>query len=152
MDTATALNVIRFGRERTLKALEGLDQTKLTAIPAGFKNNLLWNAGHILFYTCQFVYGPSGLPNPLPANYKDLFKGGSSPADWQSAPDGATIIRELSTSFDQIVADHAAGKFTKYEGLKVGPLNLATLPEALLFHAFHEGLHLGTMTSIRKLI
>jgi len=152
MDNAAALETLKFIRSLTMKSLDGLDQAKLTTIPAGFKNNILWNAGHILFYTCSFVYGPSGHPNPLPAHYKDLFKANTSPADWKEAPDGAEVIREMGTIVDRIAADNAANKFSEYKGLTLGPRSLATLPEALTFHCFHEGLHLGVINSLKKLL
>ncbi len=152
MDGTAALEMLRMIRGLSLKAMDGLDQQQLTAIPAGFSNNILWNAGHVLYYTCAFTYGPSGQPIPLPEGYKDLFKANTSPADWKEAPDGATVIRELSTIVDRIVTDHAGGKFSAYKGLTLAGRTLATIPEALTFHCFHEGLHLGRITSLKKLL
>ncbi len=152
MDATAAIEMLRFVRGLTMKAFDGLDQRQLTTVPAGFNNNILWNAGHILYYTCAMTYGPAGQPIPLPAEYKDLFKANTSPADWKEAPDGAAVLRELGSIVDRIAADNADGKFGAFKGMTLGPRSLGTIQEALVFHCFHEGLHLGRITSLKKLV
>ena len=59
MDGAAAIEMIAVTRGLTMGAINDLTDEQLVKVPEGFNNNILWNMGHILFYTATFVYGPS---------------------------------------------------------------------------------------------
>jgi hypothetical protein len=81
-----------------------------------------------------------------------LFKANTSPADWKETPDGAAVISELGSIVDRIAVDGADGKFAGFKPMNFGSRALSTIQEALTFHCFHEGLHLGRITSLKKLV
>ena len=43
--------ILKATRANILKQIEGVSLAQLNEIPAGFNNNLIWNAGHAVSYT-----------------------------------------------------------------------------------------------------
>ena len=152
MDAKEAIGMVRMVRGLHMGALKDLSEEQLTAVPEGFGNNILWNAGHIAFYTCVFLYGPCGKPAPLPGEYKGWFKAGSSPKDWSETPDSKDVLGRLGSQLDDIEKDFASGAFEGHEGMDLFGNKLDSIPKVLTFHCTHEGIHLGRITSLRKLI
>ena len=134
-----------------IKTVKNLSEDQWTKIPEGFTNNILWNAGHVVWCQAAFIYDMSGVPSPLPENYPALFKNGTSPSDWESTPDIEELLKHMAEIGPQIEADYAAGKFKERQPFNQG-FKIDTFEEAMNFNAWHEGIHLGTVTSLMKLV
>lgn len=152
METDRAMAFVKLFRGIVLNQIDGLTDEQMLAVPEKLGNNILWNVGHIAYYHCFFTYGRSGQELPLPGEYEELFKGGSSPSDWAEAPSVSSVVDVFKGLCDTFEADQAAGKFENYEGFEVfGGHRLETLTEALVFHSAHEGVHVGRIAAIKKL-
>lgn len=146
-----ALNILSFYRDVLLRELGELDDQEVMVVPEGYSNNVLWNAGHILYYSCFSTYRPSGQAIPLPEAYKELFKAGSSPADWTAPPSPTEIVGGLKDIQTRMENDYHAGVFDSFTPFNNGPtLELRTLSEALMFHIAHEGEHIGRITCMKR--
>ena len=52
---------------------------------------------------------------------------------------------------DKIEADYVAGTFTEYKALQIVPDDdIASVEEAIAFHCFHEGLHIGKILTLKE--
>ena len=152
MDAKEAIGMVRMVRGLHLGALKDLSAEQWTTVPEGFGNNVLWNAGHIAYYTGVFMYGPCGKPVPLPEVYKGWFKEGSSPKDWSDAPDAKDVLGRLGSQMDEIEKELGAGAFEGHQGMELFGNKLDSIPKVLTFHCTHEGIHLGRIMSLLKLI
>lgn len=154
--TGTALRqleLLQFFRGMSNKMVDGLSDEQLLKTPEGISNNIAWNIGHILFYECVFLYGQCGQELPVPDSYGPLFKGGSSPTDWTETPDVNELVERYKTQGAQTLADFKAGKFDEFNPMKINDdVTLNTIEEGAAFHLFHEGLHVGRIGTLTKLV
>jgi hypothetical protein len=128
-----------------------LDQ--LNTIPEGLTTNLIWNIGHIIVSQQKLVYSLSGLPMHISDSFFEKYQNGSRP-DGKTTQEEVDEVKHLL--FEMVAktkADFENGRFTEFHPYqtKTG-FYLGSLTEALAFNNYHEGIHLGMMMSIRKLL
>lgn len=153
MEAKRGLEIATFVRELTLGHAEGLTDNQLLTVPEGFSNNVLWNVGHVLYYLCAHTYGHCGQPLPLPDEYADWFKHGTTPSEWMTAPNCSEVTERAKSIMPEIRADFDAGKLDAYEAFELRPgTALVTLSEALVFHCTHEGMHIGQISTMKKFL
>jgi len=151
MDTNGIYKTVGATRGFFIQTVAGLSDEQLTTIPEGSSNNILWNIGHICHTNCAIVYGNSGQPLPVPDNYKDLFRGGSSPSDWPETPDVSEVTGLLASLTDQTWADYESGKFENFKGFEIFKgYTIDSLDEAFAFNILHESLHVGLVMALKK--
>lgn len=136
------------------RAIDGLSTDKLLAIPAGSRNNILWNLGHLVVTQQTLQYRLSGLPMLVPDELVAQCAAGSSPADWTTPPDLEEIRGYLQTLPDRFEEDLAAGKFANFQGFttKSTGFDMPTIESVTDFVVFHDGLHLGVIQTFRKVL
>ncbi len=152
MSPNRAFDVLSFLRKFIIDEIDSLDDQQIVAIPQGFSNNILWNAGHIVYSTCSSTYRPSGKELPIPNSYKKLFMVGTSPVDWEQQPSVGEVVLSLRNLDSQMRLDFDAGVFSSFEAVPNGELILGDLTEALALCIGHEGEHSGRISSLRKLV
>jgi len=122
-------------------------------IPQGYSNNMLWNAGHVISAQQGLTYGLSGLQWTAPKEIVKAYRKGTVPDGINSEERVELVKSELITSIDKLESDYNEGIFTDFQPYNVmlGP-ELTSIEQAITFLQFHEGLHLGVLMSIRKLV
>jgi len=134
-------------------ALAGLSEESYFVIPLGFDNNIAWNLGHIIVTQQALHYRLSGLPTVTTKEDVAIFKTGSSPADWSHNPDIGRLLTLLSDLAEKLARDFEAGLFSGFKPYTTFTgIILETFEDALAFNNFHEGLHLGTILSLRNFV
>lgn len=126
---------------------------QLNSIPAGFNNNLLWNAGHVIATMELLTYGMARLPLPSGQEFVNRYRKGSRPAP--PCPDGdyELIGEGLSKSIDRLVADLDTLDFSNFKEYTTSyGVTLASIEDALTFNNMHEAMHLGTMMAFKRLV
>ena len=147
----TSAALLQTTRPLLLRLLDGVSEEDLLAIPEGFSNNILWNAGHIVVTQQLLHYGLSRLPLLVPDALLAQCRKGTSPRDWDTPPD-ADEVRRLAVELPRrLEEDLAEGRFTEFRPYttSVG-VELEDFETALDFNLFHEGLHTGTIIELRK--
>ena len=140
-------------QERALIArlIDGLTAEQLCEVPDGYGNNILWNLGHLVVAQQLLVYGLSDLDMYVDDALVDAFRGGTSPADWESKPDIDLIKRLLTELPERFEEDLRAGRFGSYRGYTTSTgLVLQTFEEGVAFNDFHEGVHTGVIMALKK--
>ena len=93
----------------------------------------------------------SGHPLPIPEGYLALFGKNTSARDWDADPDVQSIIDRFVELAKQIEYDYQNGIFSDYKSLQIVPEDdIASVEEAIAFHCFHEGLHIGKVLTIKE--
>ena len=140
-------------RENIAGLLAPFTLAQLNTVPAGFNNNLIWNAGHVIA-TCELLtYGLAGKPTPSDRAFIDRYRKGTRPEAPAGQAEADRIVAGLNGGHRQLaeaIENEDWGGFKRYAtsfGVTVG-----TLGEALSFNNLHEAMHLGTMIALRKLV
>lgn len=126
-----------------------------TTIPDGLRNNLHWQAGHILTVQASLLYRRCGAPSPVSEDYYSTFGKGTSPADWGGqAPAFETVRAMLDMSLDQLKTDIPSMADLKYpETITVSTGDkLSSFADALRFLPVHEAIHLGVITAMNRIL
>lgn len=126
---------------------------QLNTIPTGFNNNLIWNLGHIMVVQQGLVYRASGLPMNISDELFARFKSGSKPTGDETQEMADLIKGHLILLMNETKKDYMNGAFTSYKEINTSTgFNLASVSDAIAFNNYHEGMHLGIMMGLRKLI
>lgn len=136
-----------------LQSADGLTLDQLTRVPQGFRNNILWNIGHVITDNCSMLYPPTGQPFPLPDHYLRWFAPETSPADWSETPSISEVLNAGARMRDQLVEDCTAGRMEAYDPqtMEDGAV-LSNIAYAIAHCNVHEAIHLGVIMSLRKLV
>lgn len=152
-DLPLAFKTLRTTRWHMVRELDGLSHDQLLAIPEGRDDNILWNVGHLLCSLSRLTYVFSGYPLPIPQAYLSLFGKGTNAVSWESPPDPEEVLQRFLEMPDKIEADYRAGKFGDYKPLTLGGGHtVQSVEEAVAFHCFHEGLHIGMVISLKRML
>ena len=136
-----------------LKIIDGLTLEQVNAIPKGHRNSIAWNLAHLVVTQQLLCYKLSGLPCAVPEDMIQRFQKGTVPSkaiSQQNFEDIKSLFVALPLALEK---DLEAGVFKNYTPYttSVG-IVLSNIEEALSFNAFHEGIHLGVVLSIKKLV
>ncbi len=142
-----------FTRISLLKVLESKTYEELVTIPENFRNSIFWNIAHILVTQQLLCYKLSGLEIKID---KDLVK---------KYGKGAVATKEVDTSDIQYVKDHLVaamevtqkdyqnGVFTEFSPYMTSTgIELKSIEDVLGFSALHDGIHLGVVLSLMKVV
>jgi hypothetical protein len=140
-------------RQLIYKAVADLPAEQMLAIPAGFDNNIAWNLGHLIVVQQSLHYRLSGLPMYVSMDLVNMYKGGTSPADWQTTPNIPELLELLTTLPHKLAEDVTAGKFQQFHPYTTSTgVNMQNMNDALTFNQFHEGLHLGFILALKNVV
>lgn len=147
------LEIIRKPRLFLLNSIKELSLDQLNEIPAGFNNNIIWNMGHMVAAQQGVCYVRMGLPPFTGEDFFNRYKPGSKPEAPVTAAEVDQVKELLFSTLEQLERDYDQGIFKAYvPWVTRYDVAVNTIEEALLFLPFHEGLHLGCITALQKLI
>jgi hypothetical protein len=154
MNHEDVLRHARAVRGFTTMATQDLSNEQLIHIPAGSRNNILWNVGLAITDQCNMLYTPSGIAVPLPDGYHAWFDPGTSPAGWSdNLPDPAGVLETAKTLVATVERDFAGGRFVDFDPTAFdGGLRVNSVVEAINYCTIHEAIHLGVILTLRKLV
>lgn len=145
--------IANFGAVRNYvhEATRGLTEAQLLCVPPHFKNNILWNVGHLIVDGCDMLYRPSGVDPPHPPEFTPLFEAGSSPSGWADMPDIANVLQLSRDLGERVIRDYSSGVFENFDPSIVSTgWPMKNLDQTLAYVSIHEAIHIGIIMSIRK--
>lgn len=133
--------------------LKDLTLEQLNTIPEGFNNNIFWNIKHVVVTQQLLVYGLSNLPMQVSDVEIIKYRKGTAPLGDVSEEDVRILETQLFESLEQTMIDYKAEVFKTYNEYTVTTkATLTSVEEAIDFNNFHEGIHLGYVLALRKLV
>lgn len=145
--------VLKKSRELVLKKIEGLSIEQLHKIPEGFKNNIAWNLAHLVVTQQLLHYKLSGLNCLASDELIDSYKKGTAPTLTFSKEDFEEVKELLIGLPDTLKEDFEAGIFKEYNTYETSTgFVLDSIETAIAFNNLHEGIHLGTIMALTKLV
>ena len=147
------IEILRKTRNYVLTFIEDLSIEQLNEIPAGFNNNIIWNVGHIIAAQQGVAYFRAGLPMHIDKEFFLAFKPDSKPEQFINTEKVDEIKQLLVSTMDQFEIDYQNNTFGHYKTwtTRYG-VEISNIHEALNFLPYHEGLHLGYIMALKRLV
>ena len=145
--------ILRANRILILKIIEELSLDQLNLIPEGHKNNIAWNMAHLVVTHQLLCYKNSGLNILVTEEMVEKYQKGTAPKNDMTEEEMDYVKEQLLALVDTFEEDYEANIFSEYKPYSTSMnVTLNNLNEALLFNNFHEGIHLGVILSLKKLV
>ncbi len=146
-------DIARVTRKNILNLLHGLSTEQLNAVPTGYKNNLVWHLGHILVTQQLLTYNLSGNKIKIAISLVDEFRKGSIPSKVYSEEEITEMKEEFVEVIDFTELDFENGTFSQFSPYETSfGVTLNSIQDAIEFNNVHEGLHMGLIMAMRKLV
>lgn len=144
---------IRKWRVVLLNSIKELSLEKMNKIPHGFNNNIIWNVGHLVAAQQLICYTKAGLNPPIDEEVLAAYRTGTKPERFFDSDDEDAIKPLLFNSLDLLEQDYQQRAFENYTPwtTRMG-IDLNNIDEAIQYLQFHEGMHMGVIMSIKKLV
>lgn len=154
MDIEKHIDNLKKGRALILKVIEGYSLEEINQIPHDFNNNIGWNIGHLVVTSYLIMYKLSDLELPISEEMVARYRKGTAPKDHIiEQKEWDEIIQHFVDFPNKLEQDYKDGifkTFTEYT-TSLG-VTLKNIDKAISFNTFHEGIHLGVILSLRKLV
>lgn len=136
-----------------LDLVKDLSVEQLNEIPAGFNNNIIWHLGHLTAAQQGLCYLRAGLKPVVEEKYLVLYRPGTKPEQLVAAEEVDMIKDLLISPLEQFDQDLSGNLFANYPAwtTRYG-VELTSIQDVLDFLLFHEGLHSGHITAMKKLV
>jgi hypothetical protein len=145
--------ILRANRLIILKVIEDLTIDQLNKIPAGFKNNIAWNLTHLLVTQQLLCYRFSGVKVAIDEDMIDNYKKGTEPMGLISLTEFEAINTQFLLLVDRFIKDFDTAIFKEYQPYTTSAnVTLNNIQDAIEFNNFHEGIHLGYILALKKLV
>ncbi|WP_237276775.1 DinB family protein [Tenacibaculum ovolyticum] len=149
----TQFEILKKSRELILKKIENLSIEQLHLIPDGFKNNIAWNVAHLVVTQQLLHYKLSGLNCLASDELIEGYKKGTLPTAIFSEEEFEEVKELLIGLPDTLKEDYEAGIFTEFTTYETSlGFVLNSVETAIAFNNLHEGIHLGTIMALTKLV
>ncbi|HAO14170.1 MAG TPA: damage-inducible protein DinB [Tenacibaculum sp.] len=146
-------DVLKKSREIVVNMIDGLTIDQLHLVPEGFNNNIAWNVAHLVVTQQLLHYELSGLPCLIPDELIDSHRKGTRPSECFSQKEFQEVKELLIGLPDTLREDYRAGIFNSYEEYETSTgYVLRSLDHAIAFNNLHEGIHLGIVMAMKKLV
>lgn len=152
-DTLATIAQIKNTRIFILELVKDLSIEQLNKIPTGFNNNIIWNIAHLTAAQQNMCYVRSGLAITVKDEYFSPFLSGTKPDKFIEKQKINSIFDALLNSMDRLATDYSSGAFLKFDPWdKRYGMKLNSIEDAINFIPFHEGMHIGYIMALKKLV
>ena len=147
------LAITKASRNMVTKLIEGYTVEQLNKVPEGFNNNIIWNVAHIIVTQQLLVYKLSGLPVLVTEEMIEKYRKGSKTEHFASQDEVDEILSLMTQTIAKTEVDIRNNVFTNFTEYPTSAgYVLTSAQDAMTFNNFHEGIHLGVILALRKLV
>lgn len=137
-------------RSEVLEVLKDVSEEQADIIPAGFKNNIRWNLGHIYLDQYLWIQAVTREKAGVPEQFQSWFGYGACPdsfeKDTPSFQELKELLREQPVKIKEMYGERLEEEFPPTE------MGMHTIEHVLIRTIFHEGLHMQTILDIKKFL
>jgi len=149
----TEFKITHTSRALYAKILENYTLDQLNKIPDGWNNYLIWHVGHIIVSQQMLVYRGGGVPLQKKEGMAQLYMRGTKPERDATQAEVEEMKSLLFSTIQKTEEDFRNGIFTTYNTRKsLLGFALDTIEDAIAFNNYHEGIHLGMVLRLKKLV
>ena len=145
--------ILKLSRQYIFKNIESLSIEQFNKIPDGFKNNIVWNIAHLVVTQQLLCYKLSGLECAVSEEMIEKFQNGTAPSLPVSKEEFESISAQFLSLPEKLEQDFTKGIFINYNEYTLSTqLTLNSIDDAIIFNTYHEGIHLGIILQLLKLV
>jgi len=145
--------ILKANRLIILKLIENLSLEQLNKIPEGFRNSVAWNVAHLPVIQQLLCYKLSNLKMTVSKEMVEKYQKGTAPKSDMTQQELEEVKSLLLTQTDQFIDDYNNNMFTTFNSYLTSPnVTLNNIDDAIEFNNFHEGIHLGYILALKKLV
>lgn len=139
----------------TIGRVKRVGEDKWDFQPAGFNNNIRWQAGHIFVIVETFLKKSVQSYEVKHPEWVALFDEGTSPKDWSdNTPTGEEILAALREQMSWVIP-FVEDKLEEqmHDPIVIGNdiMTIDTIEGAIQFLSWHEGTHAGAIDALNRL-
>ena len=143
----------RFSRNVLLALTQDLTAQQYNTIPKGFNNNIAWNLGHILITQQMLTHGLAGVPFTVDTALVATFGKGSTCRTNYNLKEIEAVKDAFLSALEATEKAYKNGIFKNYKTYTTSQgFSLNTIEDGIEFSNFHEGMHLGIIMALKKLV
>lgn len=147
------LDITLQNRKTFSKYLTEIPREQLLRIPPGFNNNIWWNIAHVVVTQQLLVYKLSNLQMRIGEELVNKYRKGTRPDGIPTDEEIKKIANYLISTVEWTKEDLENGLFKEFnEYTTSANVTLTNVKDALAFNVFHEGLHLGAILALQKVV
>jgi hypothetical protein len=145
--------ILKSTRKYLLNFIADLTIDELNEIPPGFNNNIIWNLAHLIAAQQGVCYLRGGLRLRIDQQYFLKYKPETKPESYVDQDEVATIKDLFLSTIDQLEVDYHNNFFSDYDSWtnRYGVIH-NNIEDTINFLLFHEGLHLGYIMPLKRLV
>lgn len=148
-----ALDIILKNRKFLYSFLKEAPIDKLNKIPEGFNNNLIWNIFHVVVTQELLTYSFSGLPMIVSDEMVSKYKKGTKPETEVTQEEIEEMKKLVFSTYERLKEDYEKGTFKNYTPYTTSTgTTIKNIEEAISFNLFHEGIHLGYVLALNRVL
>lgn len=142
-----------FTRESLLKIMETRSYENLVKIPEGFNNSIFWNIAHLLVTQQLLCYRLSGLELIIDENMINKYGKGALATEEVPKEDIVYIKDNMLELVNKLKEDYNKQIFNDFKPYMTSTgIELLNIDDALKFSCFHDGIHLGIVLALMKVV
>jgi hypothetical protein len=147
------LSILAHNRAIYSQFLKKFTLDQLNKVPDGFNNNILWNVAHSLVTQQLLIYSLSGVKPLVPESWIDSYRKGTKPEAEVTKEFVDALDAALFSTLNQLEADLDSGVFIEFNPYTTSTkMHIDSLETALSFVLFHDGIHIGSVLALAKLV
>ncbi len=140
-------------RANLIAILESYSLPQLALIPKGYSNNIFWNIAHVTATQQLLCYFLGNIPMKIDKFWIDNFKKGTSPNLKIEKEHISELIQLLKNQPLDFLHDYDNNRFETYQNYPTSMgITLKSIEDACRYNLFHEGLHLGYVMAMKKIV
>lgn len=142
-----------FTRSSMLRILESKSYEELVKIPDNFKNSIFWNIAHVLVTQQLLCYKLCGLDLKIEESMVEKYGKGTLAFEEVERSDIEYVKNHLENATLHLREDYKNDVFKDYKPYMTSTgIELKSIEDALTFSTFHDGIHLGVILSLMKIV
>src|SRR5690606_11456602 len=121
--------------------------------PDKFNNNIAWNFAHLIVTQQLLCYKFSGLDCHIDEKSINMYRKGTAPNSKMTLEEFQKYKELFLLNVERIKDDYNKGRFKTYNTYTTSAnVTLASIEDAIAFNNMHEGIHLGSILALKKVI
>ena len=145
--------ILRTTRNNILNVIKELSLDQLNKVPTNYSNNIIWNVGHNIVTQQILIYKLSDVETRISIEMVEKYKKGTKVSSEISLSEIENIKNLLIQTVNWLEEDYNLGVFESYTEYTTSyNITLKSTEEAIAFNNVHEGLHLGYIMAMKKLV
>ena len=146
-------DVLEKTRIKILDSIKDLTIDQINTIPDKFNNNIAWNFAHLIVTQQLLCYKFSGLDCHIDEKSINMYRKGTAPNSKMTLEEFQKYKELFLLNVERIKDDYNKGRFKTYNTYTTSAnVTLASIEDAIAFNNMHEGIHLGSILALKKVI